>query len=184
MNTGQMMITIGAMLFLSVMVLNVNKGFNNTTLVLTDSKLRVLAISEAMSVFEEATSKAFDAKTDTTSLVATTSLTAVSSLGMESGETASNPKGFDDFDDYNAFKTTPRIDSIRILTANPKLPFKIFCQVDYVSDTAPEVVSTVRTWHKRMKIKVTSDAMVNSYGSTIKYDTVKMSMIYSYWYFR
>lgn len=184
MNTGQMMITIGAMLFLAVMVLNVNKGFNNTSSVLTDSKLRVLAVSEATSIFEEATSKAFDAKTDTVSQTSITSLTSAGALGLESGETFSNPKGFDDFDDYKCFKTNPRLDSVTIMTSNPKLVFKVFCDVNYVVDTLLSVKSSSPTWHKRMDIKVTSDAMVSSYGSTIKYDTVKMSLVYSYWYFR
>jgi hypothetical protein len=184
MNTGQMMITIGAMLFLAVMVLNVNKGFNNTSAVLTDSKLRVLAISEATSIFEEATSKAFDNKTDTASVSSTSSLTAVASLGLESGESSSYSKGFNDFDDYKCYKTTPRLDSIRIMTANPKMVFKIFCDVNYVVDTLLSTKSTSPTWHKRMDIKVTSDAMVKSYYPTISYDTVKMSIVYSYWYFR
>lgn len=176
MNTGQMMITIAAMVFLATMVINVNKGFNNTSAVLTDSKLRVLAVSEATSIFEDATSLAFDAKTDTASLASITSLTPAGSLGLESGESSADRKTFDDFDDYKCYKTNPLIDSVTIMTSNPKLPFKVFCDVYYVSDAAPSTISTSPTWHKRMDLKVTSIAM----GT----DTVKMSIIYSYWYFR
>ncbi len=64
MNTGQMMLTIGALILLSLVVLRVNNGFLNTNSVLIDSKLGVLATSVATSIIEEATGKAFDEKTD------------------------------------------------------------------------------------------------------------------------
>ena len=89
-----------------------------------------------------------------------------------------------DIDDYKCYKTNPIIDSIRIFTNTPKMAFKVFCNVYYVNPTTPEVVSTVRTWHKRLDIKVTSPAMSNYTGSVVKYDTIKMSTITSYWYFR
>jgi len=184
MNTGQTMLTIGAMLFLSVIVLRVNVGFNNTTEVLTASKLRVLAISVGTSVKEEATSKAFDHKTDTVSVGATSGLTAVSSLGLDGSENSLNHRELNDFDDYKCYKTTPYIDSIRIFTNTPKMGFKVFCDVYYIDPATPNVKSTSITWHKRMDIKVTSDALVKTYTPTITYDTIKMSTIYSYWYFR
>lgn len=184
MNTGQTMLTIGAMLFLSVIVLRVNVGFNNTTEVLTASKLRVLAISVATSVLEEATSKAFDQNSDTTSLSTTSSLTAVTSLGLDGSENSANHRLLNDFDDYNCYKTTPFLDSIRIFTATPKMVFKVLCDVYYIDPAAPNTRSTIRTWHKRIDIKVTSDALVRTYTPTIKYDTIKTSTVYSYWYFR
>jgi hypothetical protein len=184
MNTGQTLMTIGAMLFLSVIVLRVNLSYNNTTNVLTASKLRVLAISVATSVKEEATSKAFDQKSDTVSLGTTANLTVAGNLGLDGSETSDNHKELNDFDDYKCYKTTPFLDEIRIFTNTPKMVFKVFCDVYYVVDTLTNVKSLSATWHKRMDIKVTSDALVSSYGPPIKYDTVKMSTIYSYWYFR
>ena len=54
---------------------------------MTQSKIRVLAISEATSILEEATSKAFDNNSDTVSLGTTSQLTAVASLGLDASET-------------------------------------------------------------------------------------------------
>jgi hypothetical protein len=184
MNTGQTLMTIGAMLFLSVIVLRVNVGFNNTAEVMTASKLRVLAISVATSVLEEATSKSFDNNSDTVSLGTTSQLTAVSSLGLDGSENSSNHRILNDFDDYLCYKTTPFLDSIRIFTNTPKMIFKVFCDVYYIDPAYPQIKSTVRTWHKRIDIRVTSDALVQKYTPTIKYDTIKLSTIYSYWYFR
>lgn len=168
--------TIGAMFLLAVTVLNVNKNFNTTTEILNDSKIRILAVSVATSMLEEASSKSFDEQTDTAAVASISSLTAVSSLGLDGSENSSNHRTLNDFDDYNAYKTTPILDSISILKDCPKIVFKIFCKVDYVSSSSPSVVSTTRTWHKKMQIKVTSSAM----GT----DTIKMNTIYSYWYFR
>lgn len=184
MNTGQTMITIGAMLLLAVTVLRVNQGFNNTTNVLTESKLRVLAVSVATSIIEEATSKSFDNNSDTVSLSATSSLTAVNSLGLDGSENSANHKTLNDFDDYKCYKTNPMIDSIRIFSNTPKMQFKAFIDVYYINPTTPTVKSTTPTWHKKMDIKVTSPALVNSAKPTLTYDTIKVSTIYSYWYFR
>ncbi len=98
MNTGQMMITLGAMMLLGTIILKVNAGFLNTNNVLLDSKFGVLAVSIATSVIEEATGKAFDAKTDTNSVNNLTDLTTSASLGHGPGEVYPY---FNDFDDYN-----------------------------------------------------------------------------------
>jgi hypothetical protein len=184
MNTGQTMITIGAMLLLAVTVLRVNQGFTMTTNVLTESKLRVLAISEATSIIEEATSRAFDEKTDTVSVGLTSQLTAVNSLGLDGSENSSNHRDFNDFDDYKCYKTNPLLDSIRIFTNTPKMQFKVFCDIYYINPATPATPSGSPTWHKRMDVKVTSPALVKSNTATLQYDTIKVSTIFSYWYFR
>lgn len=184
MNTGQTLITIGAMLLLAVTVLRVNQGFNNTTNVLTESKLRVLAVSEATSIIEEATSRSFDEKTDTVSLGTTSALTAIASLGLDGSENSANHREFNDFDDYKCYKTNPLLDSIRIFSSTPKMQFKVFVNVYYINPANPSVASTTPTWHKRMDVKVTSPALVNTQSSTLTYDTIKVSTIFSYWYFR
>ncbi len=176
MNTGQTMITIGAMLLLAAMVMRVNTLFNSTSEALTDSKLRVLAVSEAISIFEEASGKAFDNVSDTTAVYDPSIFTPVNKLGLDSGENASNPKTFNDFDDYLCYKDNPRIDSVQILTSHAKLPFKVFIDVCYVDPSNPNVPSPIPTFHKKMTIKVT--------GPALGTDTIKMSTVNSYWFFR
>ncbi|MCW8849008.1 MAG: hypothetical protein OQJ81_03440 [Melioribacteraceae bacterium] len=170
MNTGQMMITLGALALLSLVVLRMNNGFLNTSGILLDSKLGVLATSVATSMVEEATGKAFDAQTHSTTVSSLASLTSPSSLGPASGEAYAD---FNDFDDYNGFH--------KIDNTMPAAEFSVDCEVYYVTDTDLEKKSTSRTWHKRIDVYVSSKSM---YGHDEIPDTVVMSAVYSYWYFR
>ena len=61
MNTGQMMITIAAMMLLTVVILRVNTNFFNTSNLMYETKFGVMAVSLGTSIIEEASSKAFDA---------------------------------------------------------------------------------------------------------------------------
>ncbi len=168
MNTSQMLITLGALILLSLVILRVNRSFLTTDTVLLDSKIGVLAVSVATSLLEEANGKAFDEKTDTISVNNVNKLSTT--LGPEAGEVYPN---FDDFDDYNGLT---KIDS-----TNPIAKFIVTCKVDYVLPSNLDVKATNRTWHKRMTVYVTSPSML---GHDDKQDTLKMSSVYSYWYFR
>lgn len=164
MNTGQMLITIAALMLLSLVILRVNNNFLSTNTVLMENKFGVLAVSLATSTLEEAKGKAFDHNTDT---LAVTDLTQLSSLGPESGETEPY---FNDFDDYDGFVKLTENDS-----SYYPAPFKIECDVVYINPNNPDVASASKTWHKKLTVTVTSDFMQ---------DTVVLSSIYSYFYFR
>jgi len=168
MNTSQMMITLGALVLLTLVILRVNNGFLNTNSVLLDSKLGVIATSIATSVIEEATGKAFDNNTDSSSVTSLTNLS--STLGPETGETYPN---FNDFDDYDDFK--------KIEDTVPAAEFNIECKVDYINDTNLDGITNSRTWNKRITVRVSSPSML---GQDEIPDTLVMSAIYSYWYFR
>lgn len=161
MNTGQMMITIAAMMLLSLVILRVNNGFLSTNSVLMETKFGVLGVSLATSVMEEASGKAFDENTDSNTV---TNLSNLSTIGPEGGETYPN---FDDFDDYDGYK--------KIVDTMPSAVFEISCKVDYVSTSNPEVKSSSKTWNKKLTVTVTSPS---------SQDTIQMSTIYSYFYYR
>lgn len=171
MNTSQMMITIGALLLLSLVVLRVNNGFLNTNSVLLDSKLGVLGTSVATSIIEEATGKAFDEATVENTVTAVVDLKLPGSLGPEVGESYSD---FDDFDDFNGY--------VRIDTTTPAAEFHLNCKVEYITDTDLDNKSNIRTWHKKITVYVSSPSMytIDEYHP----DTLTMSAIYSYWFFR
>ena len=168
MNTSQMLITLGALILLSLVILRVNRSFLTTDSVLLDSKIDVLAVSVATSMLEEANGKAFDENTDTTSISNVNLLSTT--LGPESGETYPN---FDDFDDFNGLT---KIDS-----TNPIAKFYVTCEVNYVLPSNLDTKATNRTWHKKLTVYVTSPSML---GHDDKQDTLKMSTVFSYWYFR
>ncbi len=111
--------TLGAMMLLATIMLRVNTANLTNESIRDDAQFGVLATSIATSIIEEAHSKAFDEKSDTTSIFDVTQLSSI--LGPESGESGST---FDDFDDYNGF--TKRDSTM------PSSVFDISCAVVYV----------------------------------------------------
>jgi len=161
MNTGQLLMALGAMVLLSFLVLRVNGNQLSTEDNMQNTKYGLLAISLANSVIEDANKRAFDNATIDNSVSTASGLTLPSKLGPESGEVYET---FDDIDDYNNYT---RLDSTM-----PSAAFNIKCSVCYVNPTTPDVAATVQTFHKKITVFVSSKAMR---------DTVKISQIFSYW---
>jgi hypothetical protein len=178
MNTGQTMITIFAIILLSTVILTVNRGFMSTNSTMNENRIDILGVSLANSIIEDATSLAFDEKTYGAAITTPTALTAVSSLGLETGESRNNPTGFDDFDDYNCYKSVAKVDKIYVpgaASGRDTVYFNTFCKIEYVDGNTPDNVSTSPTYHKRISLRVYSPKMT---------DTIRMATVYSYWYFR
>ena len=170
MNSGQSFLSLGAMTLVALVILQVNTGFVMTSSTLLDNKLNILAISLASSVIEEASGKAFDAKTVANAVSSTTDLTYPGGLGCNVSESYPN---FNDFDDYNGLD----IMSDNTSSAN----FKILSEVCYVQPNNPDAVSSTPTWHKKITVYVTSESLQDVEGNQ---DTVMMSSVFSYWNFR
>lgn len=164
MNTGQMLLTIGAMILLSMVILNTNKNYLNTTVFLQETKYGVLATSLATSIIEKAKSLSFDEETDGAAVANTSDLTRANDLGPESGETYYT---FNDFDDFNGYTTVD--------TTEMSAVYNISCSVAYVNENQLNNTTNSRTWHKKILVAVSSDFMT---------DTVRMSSVFSYWFFR
>lgn len=170
MNTGQSFLSLGAMTLVATIILQVNTGFVMTSSNLLDNKLNILAISLGSSIIEEASGKAFDAKTVTDVASSLADLTYPGSLGSSSTESYPN---FNDFDDYNGLDINS--------TALSSAEFNIRGEVCYVNPSNPDQKSFVNTWHKKITVYVTSESMMNSEGIQ---DTIQMSSVFSYWHFR
>jgi hypothetical protein len=171
MNTGQLLLTMGAMFILALVVLRVNNTFLSTTDVMSNTKFGVLAVSLGTSIIEEACGKKFDTATDTTSISNVSLLTDPSGLGPKYGEVYPN---FNDFDDFNNYT---RVDS-----SMPSAVFSISCKVHYVDITGSNIVEVnKKTWHKKIDVMVTSRSFTKSSGIQ---DTVRLSSIFSYWFAR
>jgi len=134
MNTGQSFLSLGAMALVSLIILQVNTGFVMTSSTLLDNKLNILAVSLASSIIEEASGKAFDAKTVTDAISNTSDLTYPGSLGK--GATESYPN-FNDFDDFNGLE--------RASYAMASAEFDIKSEVCYVKSTNPDKKSSFPT---------------------------------------
>lgn len=181
MGTGQMMLTILAMVLLSVVILTINRSFYQTNTTMAASRYNILGVAVANSIIEDATGMRFDEVTSGAQNNVSV-LTASGSLGLESGESASNRKTFDDFDDYNAYKTNPRLDTVLVEGTNKRIIFNTLCKVDYVNANSPGTPTASKTWHKRLSLLVYCPEIRDP--QTLKTDTIKVSTVFSYWYFR
>ncbi len=162
MNSGQMLLTAGAVVLMGMTILAVNNTFSNHGFTLQQTEIGIYKVSLGMSVLEEAMGKAFDENSIDNPLALTTDLSTA--LGAESGEAY---PFFDDFDDYNDFKETIGVygvDSISIKS-----------QVVYIIPSNPEGSTAVPTWHKKITVSV--------WGS-IQPDTLTFKTLFSYWSFR
>lgn len=166
MHTGQTLFSIGALLILSLTILKMNNFILANDTVMQDSKLGILGVSLATSLIEEASKKSFDANTVSDEVAACSLLTNYP-LGRGIGEIEDSSITFNDFDDYEGYEYH--------YNNLPSAKYVLTCTVYYVSPTNPETKVGYRTWHKKMDVMVTSESMS---------DTVRMSTIYSYWYFR
>jgi hypothetical protein len=86
MNTGQMMLTLLALILLSLLTLRVNSSQLSTQDTMQNSKFGVLAVSVASSIMEEASEKAFDEKSVKNFVDKKDKLTKRDKFGIESGE--------------------------------------------------------------------------------------------------
>lgn len=164
MNTGQMLLTTGAMVLLGLTVMTVNQTFSQHGYLLEQTEIGIYATSLATSVLEEAIGKAFDEATVDEVAKSVNDLTPVTSLGLEPGETIETA---DDFDDYNGLT--------RVIDVPGTDRFTIRTFVHYITPTNPNGISTSRTYHKKITVYVTGTATA---------DTVVMHHMFSYWSFR
>ncbi len=166
MNTGQMLLTIGAIILFSILALQINSNQLTTQETMQNSKFGILAVSVASSFIEEATEKAFDENSIDDFVTSLSTLTSRGSFGPDAGENPDSTSQFDDFDDYDGYTVT--------ITDMPSAVFKVMCTVDYVNPEASGFFTTSKTWHKQLTVRVTSPSMR---------DTIKMSKVFSYWKF-
>jgi len=166
MNTGQMLLTLGALILLSTLTLRVNTSQLTTQDTMQNSKFGVLAVSVASSIMEEASEKAFDEKSVENFMDDTKSLTKRDKFGTDAGENPDSSNTFDDFDDFDGYMV---IDSTM-----PSAIFNVSCIVNYVDPDVKDFITTNSTWHKQLIIKITSPSMA---------DSIEMTKIFSYWKF-
>lgn len=166
MNTGQTMMTVGAMVLLGYTVLMTNRSSLTHGVILQQTEIGVYMISLAISRIEEASGRAFDAASAGDIVTSTDALTAGGSFGPADGE---NYPDFNDFDDYNNFAKIDTIPGVDIL--------RVHSTVRYIQPANPDSLlnSSTKTFHKRMDVTVTG---------TSTSDTLRMSYIFSYWAFR
>jgi hypothetical protein len=176
MNTGQMLLTLGALALLSLAVLNLNTSINENDVSLAQNRYRLEALSLITSYIEQAGALYFDEVTTDTSSA------KIKSTFSHVLQTEANDSGhFDDFDDFNNF--------VKIDTGLSGVEYKVMFTVQYVQLQADSLKpSTNREWHKLMTISVTDNypgepLLYRTFGSEKTRDTLRVSFLNSYWFY-
>ena len=165
MNTGQTMITLGAMILLTTVILNMNRTISNGEDYLNQTRFGLEAIAITTSMIEEISQLPFDEMSVDTMKVekVVTDFTDPNNLGPDAGET-----GLLDFDDVDDFKKFTKVETTQ------QNIYKVFCDVNYVTNANPDVAVNTRTFYKKISISVVTP---------LYDDTTRMDYIHGFWYF-
>ena len=161
--------TVGAMILLSLVILNVYNGYFINNGVVLNSKFDILAVSLATSIIEDANGLAFDAATTGGNTVTSTNQLSTCGPGPSDYYVSRDSNNYNDFDDYNGLQFVYNDSTLESAVYNIK------CKVGYINETAPNTFVGYKTWFKRLEVSVSSPSME---------DTVKISTVMSYFYFR
>jgi hypothetical protein len=174
MNTGQMLLTLGAIILFGLQVLRVNDSEATTTEETNNSKFGVLAVALARSRIDRANGLKFDELTimgnalpDANGNPSNGCFTAANALGCETNESTNgspDESKFDDFDDYNNVTTV--VDTL------PSARYTISSTVTYVDALVGFTQSSTIKWDKQITVVVTSDNLTAP---------VTLRSINSYW---
>ncbi len=165
MGKGETLFTLGAIIMLSVLAINVNKSFTENSDYFNQTRYELETISIANSFIEEASQLPFDEQSwDSTKVEkVATDFTQVSDLGPDAGE--SNIDLFDDFDDYNDFmKAETTMQNV----------YNISCRVVYIHPDYPDSSISTRSLYKKLMVTV---------KNTVNTDSLSLSYVHGFWYF-
>ena len=143
MNTGQSLLSIGALLLLSLASLNFNAVILENTTVETENKVYLTAFSLADDLIEEIKQKAFDERTIDFQAINVNQLTYPPA---REGETWPY---FDDIDDYDGY--------IKPVSLPHVEDYTITCTVNYCTASGNDIYT--QSYYKKVTIKVTSKYM-------------------------
>lgn len=174
MGLGQTMLTVGSIILLSMVLLNVNNNFSATQQVLVSSKYNIMAISLAASMLDEIMQKSFDENTIDNYLASSNLLSTI-------GPDAETYSYYDDIDDYNGYyyNTEPNDQTHEKFLPGPK--YKVWVDVYYIDPTNPNVEAHGKTFHKKVTVNV---FMPDFTDEVVANDTIKLEKVFSYFIFR
>lgn len=165
MGKGETLVTIGAIIMLSITAINVNNSFTENSDYFNKTRYALETISIANSFIEEACQLPFDEQSWDTTIVekVATDFTDASSLGPDFGEVTVSQ--FDDFDDFNHYS---------VAETTMQNIYHISCTVGYVNPVFPDSIISSRTLYKKLSVTV-SNPMTS--------DSLTLSYVHGFWYF-
>ncbi|MFA5805997.1 MAG: hypothetical protein WC879_15275 [Melioribacteraceae bacterium] len=161
MGTGQIILLIGSLILLIIFSLNFYNSYRSKSEIDFYNQALITGTGIGQSIIDEIQTRSFDQKTVTKAITSTDSLTAVGSLGPESGETSVTK--FNDADDY---KNYVRLDTLGVMGI-----FKTQVNINYATKMNPDLNSLSKTFTKRIDVFVTN---------TYLQDTLKLKHVITY----
>jgi len=145
MNSGQSLLSIGALLMFSLVSINFNSSVLQNTTVEVENKVYLTAFSLADDLIEEVKQKAFDAATLNFPTTNPSSLTPPNNLGPGNFEEYPNYNDIDDFHQYERGVSAPHAEN-----------YLVSCIVQYVDGENPDKVVGTQTFYKKVTVTVTN----------------------------
>jgi hypothetical protein len=174
MSTNNMLLTIGAFVILTSILHNIYGILAVTGDDIAEAQDMILANTIATSYLEIAQGLAFDHITDTSDIAIGKAALLTDPYALGPDDSAEDSIGnFTDFDDFNGLVLEKRA------TGSDKR-FKTFFRVSYVDPNNVDAVSTIRTFVKRIDLKVWRSFPPSKGAST---DTLRMSHAMGYFHF-
>lgn len=173
MNTGQTLLSLGAFMLLSTILLNFYSVMANSGDIITSGQDGILATTLATSYLEVAQGLAFDQITDTSDIAIgnVNQLTLSGNLGPDGADEDSIAE-FNDFDDFDDF-------SIEKEASGTNRRFRTNFKVHYIDPANVDNISATRTFLKRMDVTTWRTFPVVQ-GKT---DTLRLSVVLGYFHF-
>lgn len=163
----QQYLSIGALVLLSIIALAFYRASTNQTTISYANESMLEATAIGQSILEEIKAKAFDEMTVSAPCTTVAALTAPSSLGPDTSETANT--FFDDIDDYNNYTRT---------VISPRLGIYFAAvQVRYVDPNTPESASGISTFAKQVSVFVTNEYLISPANTP---DTLRLRTVIAY----
>jgi hypothetical protein len=174
MTTGQTLLAMGALVLLTMIMLNFYRIFGSSWDTLDSSQLGIDATTIGTSFMELVHGLAFDERTDTSFLQTGEEnlLTSTANLGPEGSHDDSLHK-FNDFDDFHGHTATVNIGDNRV--------YMVEFDVYYVNPTDVTTMVNNRTFTKRMDMKIWREQPPPPPNAGI--DTVSMWTVMGYFSF-
>lgn len=175
MSTAQTLLTIAALVMLSVTLLNFNGTVVQTGNTLSSGQDGILEATIASSFLELAQGLSFDEVSDSTDAAITdvNVLTSPSDLGPDN-PSESTIAELDDFDDFDGRTFDKEV------TGNGQR-YRTSFSVHYINPDNAAEISSVRTFVKRMDLKTWR--IVPPLRTTSSSDTLRMSLVMGYFHF-
>ena len=171
MNTGQTLLSLGAFMLLSTILLNFYSVLASSGDIIANGQDGILATTIATSHMEVAQGLAFDEVTDTSDAAITnvSLLTSAGSLGPD-GSAEDSISAFNDFDDFNNF-------SIEEEASGTNRRYRTSFKVYYVDPANVDNTTTTRTFVKRMDLRTWRTFPPGAV------DTLQLSVVLGYFHF-